>query len=133
MTCTQRQGEAWSGLARIHKAARKDKSLRFTSLMHQISEDFLSEAYRALKRGAAAGVDGETWDEYGEQLEERIADLHERVHCGRYRAKPSKRIWLPKPDGRRRPIGIASLEGGAPPSRLLVLLFCFHNLIDQTA
>jgi group II intron reverse transcriptase/maturase len=78
--------------------------------MHHISEDLLAKAYGALKRNAASGVDGETWQEYGERLRERIADLHERVHSGRYRAKPSKRIWLPKPDGRKRPIGIASLE-----------------------
>ena len=99
-----------NGLARIHRAAGKDKALRFTSLMHHISKDLLCEAYRALKRDAASGIDGETWQGYGEQLEGRIANLHERVHSGRYRAKPSKRIWLPKPDGRKRPIGIASLE-----------------------
>lgn len=99
-----------NGLARIRRAARRDKSTRFTSLMHHISEDLLAKAYGALKRNAASGVDGETWQEYGERLRERIADLHERVHSGRYRAKPSKRIWLPKPDGRKRPIGIASLE-----------------------
>ena len=99
-----------NGLARIRKAAKKDKSIRFTSLMHHISEDLLVKAYRSLKRDAASGVDGETWHEYGERLEDRITDLHSRVQSGKYRAKPSKRIWLPKPDGRKRPIGIASLE-----------------------
>ena len=110
MTCTQRQGKALNGLERIHKAARQDKTLRFTSLMHYITENLLREAYKALKRDAAPGVDDETWQEYGERLEERVADLHGRVQSGRYRAKPSKRIWLPKADGRKRPIGIASLE-----------------------
>lgn len=78
--------------------------------MHYITENLLREAYKALKRDAAPGVDDETWQEYGERLEERVADLHGRVQSGRYRAKPSKRIWLPKADGRKRPIGIASLE-----------------------
>lgn len=110
MTCTQRQGETLNGLERIHKAAGQDKTLRFTSLMHHITETLLHDAYKALKRDAASGVDGETWQEYGEHLEERVADLHGRVQGGGYRAKPSKRIWLPKPDGRKRPIGIASLE-----------------------
>ncbi|MFN2355897.1 MAG: group II intron reverse transcriptase/maturase [Desulfopila sp.] len=110
MTCTQGQGKTLNGLERIHKAAGQDKTLRFTSLMHHITETLLQDAYKALKRDAASGVDGETWQEYGEHLEERVADLHGRVQGGGYRAKPSKRIWLPKPDGRKRPIGIASLE-----------------------
>jgi RNA-directed DNA polymerase len=71
VTCTQRQGETLNGLARIHEAARKDKSLRFTSLMHHISEDLLQKAYCELRRDAATGVDNETWHEYGERLEER--------------------------------------------------------------
>jgi len=110
VTCTQGQGKTLNGLERIHKAAGQDKTLRFTSLMHHITETLLQDAYKALKRDAASGVDGETWQEYGEHLEERVADLHGRVQGGGYRAKPSKRIWLPKPDGRKRPIGIASLE-----------------------
>ena len=110
MTCTQRQGKALNGLERIRKAAKKDKTFRFTSLMHHISENLLRDAYKALKRDAASGVDGERWQDYGEQLEKRVADLHDRVQSGKYRARPSKRIWLPKPDGRKRPIGIASLD-----------------------
>ena len=99
-----------NGLDRVREAARRDKTFRFTSLMHHISHDLLREAYGALKRDAAPGVDDETWYQYGEQLESRLPVLHERVQSGRYRAKPSKRIWLPKPDGRKRPIGIAALE-----------------------
>jgi len=99
-----------SGLDRIREAARKDKSLRFTSLMHHITIELLRESFRALKRDAAPGVDDVTWRQYGEQLEERLPELHERVQSGRYRARPSKRIWIPKPDGRKRPIGIAVLE-----------------------
>jgi group II intron reverse transcriptase/maturase len=78
--------------------------------MHHLTAERLREAYYALKRNAAAGVDDVTWQEYGEGLESRVTDLHDRVQSGRYRAKPSKRVWLPKPDGRQRPIGIAALE-----------------------
>lgn len=99
-----------SGLDRIRKAAERDKSIRFTSLMHHITTELLGEAYRALKRNAAPGVDEETWNQYGEDLEERLLVLQECIQSGRYRAKPSKRIWLTKPDGRKRPIGIAALE-----------------------
>jgi retron-type reverse transcriptase len=110
VTCTQRQAKASSGLERIRQAAGRDKNLRFTSLMHHISKDLLREAYKSLKRNAAPGIDNETWQAYGEQLEQRLPKLHERVQSGRYRAKPSKRVWLPKPDGRKRPIGITALE-----------------------
>ncbi len=99
-----------NGLDRIREAAQGNKHLRFTSLMHHITEEMLRASYYALKHYAAAGVDDVTWHEYGEYLEERIKDLHGRVHSGRYRAKPSKRVWIPKPDGRQRPIGIAVLE-----------------------
>jgi len=99
-----------SGLDRIREAARKDKSLRFTSLMHHITVDILRDSFKALKRNAAPGVDDVSWREYDEQLEERLPNLHERVQSGRYRAMPSKRIWIAKPDGRQRPIGIAVLE-----------------------
>ena len=78
--------------------------------MHHITEEMLRDAYNALKRNAAAGVDDVTWQEYGEGLDVRIKDLHDRVKSGRFRAKPSKRVWIPKPDGRQRPIGIAALE-----------------------
>jgi len=97
-------------LDRIREAAEKDKNLRFTSLMHHITEDLLRSAYITLNRIAAAGVDDVTWREYGKKLKEHLPALHERVQSGRYRAMPSKRIWIPKPDGRKRPIGIAVLE-----------------------
>ncbi len=99
-----------NGLDRIREAAARDRNLRFTNLMHHITEEMLREAYYALKRKAAAGVDEVTWYEYGEGMEDRITDLHDRVQSGRFRAKPSKRAWIPKPDGRQRPIGIAALE-----------------------
>jgi len=99
-----------NGLDRIREAAAKDKNLRFTNLMHHITIDLLRASYYELKRNAAAGIDEVTWHEYGEQLESRVLDLQGQVQSGRYRAKPSKRIWIPKPDGRQRPIGIAALE-----------------------
>jgi RNA-directed DNA polymerase len=109
-TRTQSRGEAMSGLDRIRKAARGDKTLRLNNLMHHVTVDLLRESYHALKHDAAAGVDGVTWNQYGEGLEARLADLHERAQSGRYRPKPSKRTYIPKADGRQRPIGIAALE-----------------------
>ncbi len=97
-------------LDRIREAAERDKNLRFTSLMHHITEDLLRSAYITLNRSAAAAVDDVTWREYGKKLKEHLPALHERVQSGKYRAMPSKRIWIPKPDGRKRPIGIAVLE-----------------------
>jgi group II intron reverse transcriptase/maturase len=84
--------------------------MRFTALLHHISVDLLRNSYYNLKKGAAAGVDGMTWQEYGGNLEERLADLHGRIHSGGYHAKPSRRVWIPKADGRQRPLGIAALE-----------------------
>ncbi len=94
----------------MREAAKKDKKLRFTTLLHHVNVDLLRDSYRGLKKKAAAGVDEVTWKEYGEDLEVRLADLHGRIHRGGYHAKPSRRVWIPKPDGRQRPIGIAALE-----------------------
>jgi group II intron reverse transcriptase/maturase len=99
-----------SGLERVRQAAKGDKQLRFTALLHHVNIGLLRSSYYGLKRRAAAGVDGMTWHEYGTGLEERIADLHARIHRGAYRAKPSRRVWIPKTDGRERPLGIAALE-----------------------
>jgi group II intron reverse transcriptase/maturase len=98
------------GLHGVREAARKDRTLKFTALLHHVNEDCLTEAFFNLKKTAAVGVDGVTWQEYEQNLEANIADLHDRVHRGAYRAKPSRRRWIPKPDGRQRPLGIASLE-----------------------
>jgi RNA-directed DNA polymerase len=107
---TQSRESEPNGLDRVRQAAKKDKELQFTALMHHVTTDLLRRSYHSLKRRAAAGVDGVTWAEYGEDLEERIADLHGRLHRGAYRAKPSRRVWIPKTDGRQRPLGIAALE-----------------------
>ncbi len=109
-TRTPCRGQVLSGLARIRQASREDRRLRFTSLMHHITLELLQDSYDALKHNAAAGVDNETWYSYGEVIEDRLPKLHALVQSGRYRAKPSKRIWLPKSDGRKRPIGITALE-----------------------
>ena len=99
-----------SGLERVREAAKKDSKQKFTALLHHVSIDLLGESYHSLKKQAASGVDGVTWKEYGEDLEGRLADLHGRIHRGAYRAQPSRRVWIPKADGRQRPLGIAALE-----------------------
>jgi len=98
-----------SGLARVREAA-KDGELKLTALLHHVSIDLLRESYYSLKKQAAPGVDGVTWQEYGQGLEARLSDLHGRVHRGAYHAQPSRRVWIPKADGRQRPLGIAALE-----------------------
>ena len=95
-----------SGLDRVRQVARKDKDVRFTALLHHVDVDRLRAAYWAIRPKAAPGVDGVTWHDYGQDLEENLRDLHARVHRGSYRAKPSRRVFIPKPDGRQRPLGI---------------------------
>jgi retron-type reverse transcriptase len=98
-------------LERIRQAASRDKKLRFTGLWHHVYQvNCLREAYYSLKRGAAPGVDGETWRHYGENLEENLQDLSGRLKRGAYRAKPVRRAYIPKADGRQRPLGVTVLE-----------------------
>jgi RNA-directed DNA polymerase len=99
-----------NGLDRVREAARRDGKLRFTALLHHVTVDLLRDSYHGLKKQAAPGVDGVTWEEYGQTLEARLSDLHGRIHRGAYQAKPSRRVWIPKSDGRQRPLGIAALE-----------------------
>ena len=99
-----------SDLDRVRRVARKDKDARFTALLHHVTVDRLESAYRAIRPGAAPGVDGVTWRDYGQDLEENLRGLHARVHRGAYRARPSRRTYIPKPDGRQRPLGVAALE-----------------------
>jgi len=107
---TQSRTPASPGLQRVREAARKDRKMRFTALLHHVTVDLLRDSFLAVKRQAAPGVDGLTWAEYEEDLEDRLPDLHQRVQAGTYRAQPSKRAYIPKPDGRLRPLGIAALE-----------------------
>jgi RNA-directed DNA polymerase len=103
-------GKRGMGLWGVREAAKRDKKMRFTALLHHVHPELLRASYFELKRQAAPGVDGMTWHEYGRNLEERLDDLHGRIHRGAYRAQPSKRAWIPKADGRQRPLGIAALE-----------------------
>ena len=107
---TQGEADVSQGLVRVRKAAREHKEMKFTALLHHMTIDLLRESFYALKRKAAPGVDGVTWYEYETGLEERLAGLHSRVHRGAYRAQPSRRTYIPKSDGRQRPLGIAALE-----------------------
>ena len=98
------------GLDRVRQAAKEQKGERFTALLHHIDVELLGLAYGWLRKEASAGVDGVTWDAYGEGLECKLVALHDRIHRGAYRAQPSRRVYIPKPDGRERPLGIAALE-----------------------
>jgi hypothetical protein len=99
-----------NGLDHVREAARKDKDERFTALLHHVDLDRLRSAYWAINPKAATGVDGVTWGAYGVDLEENLRGLLQRVHSGAYQARPSRRAYIPKADGRLRPLGIASLE-----------------------
>ena len=99
-----------SGLDRVREAATRERERKFTALLHHVTPELLAETYRGLKPRAAAGVDGVTWATYGENLEANLQELHGRVHRGAYRAKPSRRVYIAKADGRQRPLGVASLE-----------------------
>ena len=101
---------ALSGLDRVRRVAATDKEARFTALLHHVDVDRLRAAYWALEPKAAPGVDGVTWEDYGQDLEENLRDLHARVHRGGYRARPSRRVFIPKPDGGKD-------RSGSPRSR----------------
>jgi len=106
----QDRASVTQGLDRVRQVAREKKKERFTTLLHHISPALLRLSFFALKREAAPGVDGMTWRDYAEELELRLAALHERVHSGAYRPEPSRRRYIPKPDGRQRPLAVAALE-----------------------
>ena len=107
---TQSGARVSQGLAGVRKAAKEHREMKFTALLHHLTVDRLRESFYALKRKAAPGIDGLTWQEYETGLEGRLLDLHRRIHRGAYRAKPSRRAYIPKGDGRQRPLGVAALE-----------------------
>src|ERR1700692_741560 len=107
---TQSGERVSQGLSGVRVAAKKRRQERFTALLHHVSADLLLDSYYALKRQAAPGVDGVTWQEYETGLASRVTDLHDRVHRGAYRAQPSRRVYIPKSDGRQRPLGVAALK-----------------------
>ncbi|HEY6373332.1 MAG TPA: group II intron reverse transcriptase/maturase [Candidatus Sulfotelmatobacter sp.] len=94
----------------VRRAAKERKQERFTALLHHMSVELLRDSFYALQRKASPGIDGVSWQEYEIGLEDRLFDLHSRVHRGTYRARPSRRVYIPKPDGRKRPLGVAALE-----------------------
>ncbi len=108
---TQRRVDgAHSALDRVREAAKKDRKARFTALLHHVNIDRLREAFLGLRREAAPGVDGMTWEQYAGNQEENLQGLHARLQRGAYRAKPSRRVRIPRADGQHRLLGIASLE-----------------------
>ena len=118
-----RSGERMSqGLGGVRQVAREKKQERFTALLHHLTVGLLRESYYALKRNAAPGVDGVKWREYENGLEDRLKDLHGRVHRGAYRAQPSRRVYIPKADGRQRPLGIAALEDKIVQQAMVTIL-----------
>lgn len=107
---TQSRVSVSPGLDRVRERAKAKKKERFTALLHLIDVDRLRAAYFALKRDASPGIDGVSWEQYGQDLDSKLVDLHGRIHRGAYRALPSKRQYIPKSDGQKRPLGIAALE-----------------------
>src|SRR5690348_2852433 len=101
---------AAGALDRVRQVAERDKDAQFTALLHHVNIESLRAAYLALKHQAAPGVDGVTWEAYGRDLEANLQGLNDRLHRGAYRAKPSRRVFIPKADGRQRPLGIATVE-----------------------
>jgi RNA-directed DNA polymerase len=107
---TPSRGTVEQALARIRRTARERKRERFTALLHHITIEHLEDAFDELKKNAAPGVDGLTWKAYEADLESNLGDLHGRVHRGAYRPQPARRVYIPKPDGRQRPLAVAALE-----------------------
>jgi len=122
-TPTAQDGKGVSqGLAGVRKVARERKQEQFTTLLHHVTTDLLRASFYALQRKAAPGVDGVRWRQYEEGLGNLLADLKDRIHRGVYRAQPSRRIYIPKADGRQRPIGIAALEDKVVQQAVVTIL-----------
>jgi RNA-directed DNA polymerase len=115
------------GLDRVRQAAKARKKERFTALLHHVSVDLLKDGYSWLKRNAVPGVDGVTWQDYAQDFEANIVDLHARIHRGAYRALPSRRKYIAKPDGRQRPLGIAALEDKIAQRALVEVLNAIYE------
>jgi len=124
---TQCRARVSQALERVRQAAKARKKERFTALLHHVNIDLLRLSFYALKRSAAQGVDGVTWQDYESDLESRLQGLHKRVHGGAYRAWPSRRKYAPKPDGRQRPLGIAALEDKIPQRAVVAVLNAIYE------
>jgi RNA-directed DNA polymerase len=125
---TQSRSATSIGLRGVREAAKKDRNVRFTALLHHITVEMLRDSFHALQRNAAPGVDGVTWRDYEEGLMDRLHDLHERIHRGSYRAQPSKRTFIPKPDGRMRPLDIAALEDKIVQHAVVTVLNAIYEM-----
>ena len=119
---TQSGERVSQGLSGVRQVARERREERFTALLHHLSVDLLRDSFYALQRRAAPGVDGVRWKEYEAGLEGRLADLHSRIHRGTYRAQASRRVYIPKADGRQRPLGIAALEDKVVQQAVVTIL-----------
>src|SRR5712675_1805224 len=124
---TQGRARVTQALARVRKAAQQRRTEKFTALFHHLSVDLLREAFLVLKRDAAPGMDGLTWQVYAADLERNLTDLHARVHRGAYRATPSRRTYIPKADGRRRPLAVAALEDKIVQRATVAVLNCIYE------
>ena len=124
---TQSGARVSQGLAGVRKAAKEHQEMKFTALLHHLTVDLLRGSFYALKRKAAPGVDGMTWQEYETGLEGRLAHLHSRVHRGAYRALPSRRVYIPKGDGRQRPLWVAALEDKIVQQAVVTILNAIYE------
>ena len=124
---TQGRERVSQALDRVRQAARQRKKEKFTALLHHLSVDLLREAFFALKRDAAPGVDGLTWQTYEADLDRNLTDLHARVHRGAYRALPSRRTYIPKADGKQRPLAVAALEDKIVQRATVAVLNCIYE------
>jgi len=124
---TQSGGKVSQGLQGVRERARRNKQERFTALLHHVNIGLLRDSFYAVKRKAAPGVDGMTWKEYETGLEDRLIDLHSQVHRGTYRAKPSRRQWIAKANGKQRPLGIAALEDKIVQQAVVTVLTAIYE------
>jgi retron-type reverse transcriptase len=124
---TQSGARVSQGLAGVRRVAKEQPGSKFTALLHHLSVDLLRESFYALKRKAAPGVDGVRWQEYETGLEDRLIDLHGRVHRGAFRAQPSRRVYIQKDDGRERPLGIAALEDKIVQQAVVTILNAIYE------
>ena len=124
----QRSVEIVPWRVRIRQAAKGDAKLRFTNLLHHITPDILKETFLKINRNASAGVDGVTWEKYEQDVDSKIAVLHKRVQTVTYRASPSRRVMIPKPDGRERRLAIPSLEDKTVQQAMVWVLECIYEI-----
>src|SRR5437899_5788125 len=122
MRPTQSGKRMSQGLDGVRKAVRERKQERFTALLHHLNVELLRDSFYALQRKASPGVDGVTWQEYETGLEDRLVDLHGRVHRGAYQARPSRRVYIEKEDGRKRPLGVAAVEDKTVQQAVVTIL-----------